>query len=149
MVWKLFLWSSLRKSYSICRENSGMAKFWPLYGQNLAISVQNSHFWVFLAYNFQTPLWIFLTPYVRKILVWRNFGPFKVKIWPFLAKKWQFWEFLTCNIQTLLLILLIFGTEVVLMVFFVFLFPSFFSFYAFPGNQSYIVLFPIEPSSKF
>ena len=29
-------------------------------GQNLAIFVQNSHFWVFLAYNFQTPLWIFL-----------------------------------------------------------------------------------------
>ena len=29
-------------------------------GQNLAIFGQNSHFWVFLAYNFQTPLWIFL-----------------------------------------------------------------------------------------
>ena len=26
----------------------------------MAISVQNSHFWVFLAYNFQMPLWIFL-----------------------------------------------------------------------------------------
>ena len=29
-------------------------------GQNLAIFGQNSRFWVFLAYNFQTPLWIFL-----------------------------------------------------------------------------------------
>ena len=29
-------------------------------GQNLAIFGQNSHFWVFLAYIFQTPLWIFL-----------------------------------------------------------------------------------------
>ena len=29
-------------------------------GQNFAIFGQNSHFWVFLAYNFQTPLWIFL-----------------------------------------------------------------------------------------
>ena len=29
MVWKLFLWSSLRKSYSICPENSDLAKLWP------------------------------------------------------------------------------------------------------------------------
>ena len=29
LAWKLFLVSSLRKSYSICRENSDMAKFWP------------------------------------------------------------------------------------------------------------------------
>ena len=29
-------------------------------GQNLVIFDQNSRFWVFLAYNFQTPLWIFL-----------------------------------------------------------------------------------------
>ena len=35
-VWKLFLWSSLRKSYSICRENSEMAKIWPFFGKNLA-----------------------------------------------------------------------------------------------------------------
>ena len=29
LVRKIFLWSPLRKSYSICRENSDMAKLWP------------------------------------------------------------------------------------------------------------------------
>ena len=29
LMWELFLWSSLRKSYSICLENSDLAKFWP------------------------------------------------------------------------------------------------------------------------
>ena len=29
LVWNIFLWSPLRKSYSICRENSYMAKLWP------------------------------------------------------------------------------------------------------------------------
>ena len=40
LVWKLFLWSSLRKSYSICRENSDMANFlqsetkiWPFFAK--------------------------------------------------------------------------------------------------------------------
>ena len=72
MVWKLFLWSSLRKSYSICRENSDMAEFWP----------------------------------------------FKTKIWPFFWQNWQFWEFFTYNFKTPPWIFLIFGMEVVLMVFF-------------------------------
>ena len=29
LVWKLFLCSSLKKLYSICRENSKMTKIWP------------------------------------------------------------------------------------------------------------------------
>ena len=60
LLWKLFLWSSLRKSYSVCRENSDMKEFlpfktkiWPFFGENW-------QFWEFLTYNFQTPLWIFL-----------------------------------------------------------------------------------------
>ena len=60
MVWKLFLWSSLRKSNSICLENSDLAKLrpfktkiWPFFGKNWL-------FWEFLTYNFQTQLWIFL-----------------------------------------------------------------------------------------
>ena len=56
-VWKLFLWSSLRKSYSICRENSDMAKFWPWNSENLVHLRPILEFW---SYNFQMPLWIFL-----------------------------------------------------------------------------------------
>ena len=60
LVWKLFLWSSLRKSYSICRENSYMAKFWPFKTKFWPFFGQNWQFWEFLTYNFQTQLWIFL-----------------------------------------------------------------------------------------
>ena len=60
-------------------------------------------------------LWKNHTLYAMKILVWQNFADFNTKIWPFSAKNWQFWEFLTCNIQTLLWIWLMFGTEVVVM----------------------------------
>ena len=37
LVWKLFLWSFLRKSYSICQENSDMAKFWSWNSKILSI----------------------------------------------------------------------------------------------------------------
>ena len=40
------------------------------------------------------------------------------KIWPFFGQNWQFWKFLTYNFQTRLWIFLIYGTEVVLVVFF-------------------------------
>ena len=60
------------------------------------------------------------TLYAGKILVWRNFGHFKVK-------NSQFLVFLTYNIQMLLWILQFSGLEVVLVVFLVF-FP-FFSFF--------------------
>ena len=38
-------------------------------GQNLAIFGKNSHFWVFLAYIFQTPLWIFLIFRIEVVLI--------------------------------------------------------------------------------
>ena len=57
---RLFWWSSLRKSYSICQENSDMAKFWPFKTRILATLCQNWQFWKLLASSFQTPLWIFL-----------------------------------------------------------------------------------------
>ena len=60
MVWKLFLWSFLRKSYFICRESSDMAKFWPYKRKIWPVFGQNWLFWEFLTYNFQIPLWIFL-----------------------------------------------------------------------------------------
>ena len=60
MVWKLFLWSSLRKSYSICLESSDLAKFWPFKTKICAFFGQNWLFWEFLTYNFPTQLWIFL-----------------------------------------------------------------------------------------
>ena len=72
LVGKFFLCFSLWKSYSICRENSDMAEFWP----------------------------------------------FKTKIWPFFGENWLFWEFLTYNFQTQLWIFLVFGMEIVFMVFF-------------------------------
>ena len=60
MVWKLFLWSSLRKSYSICLENSDLAKLWPFKTKIWPFFGKNWLFWEFLTYNFQTQLWIFL-----------------------------------------------------------------------------------------
>ena len=59
-------------------------------------------------------LWENHTLYAGKILIWRNL----VHLRPFFGQNWQFWEFLTYNFQTLLWIFLIFGMEVVLMVFF-------------------------------
>ena len=50
LLWKLFLWSSFRKSHSICWKNSDIAKFGP----------KNWLFWEFLTYNFSTQLRIFL-----------------------------------------------------------------------------------------
>ena len=50
-VWKLFLWSSLRKSYSICLENSDMAKFWPFKTKIWPFFGQNWLFWEFFTYN--------------------------------------------------------------------------------------------------
>ena len=43
-----------------------------------------------------------------------KFGPFKA----IFGQNWQFWEFLTYNFQTRLWIFLIYGMEVVLVVFF-------------------------------
>ena len=60
LVWKLFLWSSLRKSYSICLENSDLAKLWPYKTKIWPFFGKNWLFWEFLTYNFQTQLWIFL-----------------------------------------------------------------------------------------
>ena len=60
MVWKLFLWSSLRKSYSICLENSDLAKLWPFKTDIWLFFGKNWLFWEFLTYSFQTQLWIFL-----------------------------------------------------------------------------------------
>ena len=59
LVWKLFLWSFLRKSYSICLENSDLAKFWSFKKKIWPFLGQNWQFSEFLTYNFQTPLWIF------------------------------------------------------------------------------------------
>ena len=134
MVWKLFLWSSLRKSYSICRENSDMAKFWPFKTKIWPFFGQNWQFWEFLTYNFQTPLWIFLI-FGMEVVLMMFFEKFILyipgKFWygDILAlllrlKFGHFWpkmkvlRVLTCNIQTLLWIFLIFGMEAVLMVFF-------------------------------
>ena len=114
------------KIYSICRENSDMAEFWPFKTKIWPFFVQNWQFWEFLIYNFQMRLWIF------PILVWKlfllsslsksysiclensdleKFWPFKTKIWPFFGQNWLFWEFLTYNFQTQLWIFLIFGME--------------------------------------
>ena len=60
MVWKLFLSSSLRKSYSICLENSDLAKLWPFKTKTWPFFGKNWLFWEFLTWNYQTPLWIFL-----------------------------------------------------------------------------------------
>ena len=60
MVWKLFLWSSLRKSYSIYLENSDLAKLWPFKTKIWPFFGKNWLFWEFLTYSFQTQLWIFL-----------------------------------------------------------------------------------------
>ena len=57
---KLLLRSSLRKSYSICRENSDMVECWPFKTKIWPFFCQNWQFWEFFTYNFQTPLWIFL-----------------------------------------------------------------------------------------
>ena len=88
---------------------------------------QNWQFWRFLAFNFQTLLWFFLIfgmevvlmVLFQKIILWENsdmvkFGPLKA----IFGQNWLFWEFLTYNFQTPLWIFLIFGMEVVLMVFF-------------------------------
>ena len=60
MVWKLFMWSSLRKSYSICLENSDLAKLWPFKTKIWPFFGKNWLFWEFLTYDFQTQLWIIL-----------------------------------------------------------------------------------------
>ena len=60
MVWKLFLWSSLRKSYSICLENSDLVNLWPFKTKIWPFFGKNWLFWEFLTYNFQTQIWIFL-----------------------------------------------------------------------------------------
>ena len=88
-------------------------------------------------------LWKNHTLYAGKILVWRNFGHFKAKIWTFCAKIAIFVCFWSVIFIMLLWILLIFGMEVVLMIFF-FSFPTLFMFWAFPGNQSYFVLLIIS-----
>ena len=49
-----------KKTYSICRENSDMAKFWPFKTKIRPFFGQNWQFWEFLTFNFQTRLWIFL-----------------------------------------------------------------------------------------
>ena len=59
LVWKLLLWSSLRKSYSVYRENSDMAKFWPFKTKIWPFFGQNTVMRLF-TYNFQAPPWIFL-----------------------------------------------------------------------------------------
>ena len=48
LVWKLFLWSCLRKSYYIYRENSDMAKFWPFRTQTLPFLAKVDNFESFL-----------------------------------------------------------------------------------------------------
>ena len=95
-------------------------KFWD--GQNLAIFCKNWKFWRVLAFNYQTPLWIFLifgmkvvlmAPFQKIILYllensdMARFGPFKA----IFGQNWQFWKFLTYNFQTQLWIFLIFGME--------------------------------------
>ena len=101
---------------------------WPKFG----------HFWPkltilkILAFNFQTPLWIFLIFGMEVVLmmlfekiilymlgkVWYGkllvIGQNLAIFWP----KLKVWEFLTYNIQTPLWIFLFFGMEVLLMVFF-------------------------------
>ena len=129
MVWKLFLRSSLRKSYFIWRENYDMVKFLPFKTKIRPFFGQNWQFWEFLTYNFQTPPWIFLIfgmefvlmVFFEKIILYMlensdmaKFGPFKA----FFGQNWQFWPFLAFNFQTPPWIFLIFGMEVVLMVLF-------------------------------
>ena len=102
--------------------------------QNLAILGQNSYFLsVFGLYLHNTSinfhnfwygnypcglLWENHTLYAEKILIWRNFGHLRPKFGHFLAKNWQYWEFLTYNFQTPLWIFLIFSMKIVLMVLF-------------------------------
>ena len=54
------------------------------------------------------------TLYAGKILIWQNL----VHLRPFFGQNRQFWEFLTYNFQTPQWIFILFGMEVVLMVFF-------------------------------
>ena len=51
MVWKLFFWSSLRKSYSICLENSDLAKLWPFKTKIWPFFGKNWLFWPLIPYN--------------------------------------------------------------------------------------------------
>ena len=132
MVWKLFLWSSLRKSYSICLENSDLAKFWSFKAKIWPFLAKIDSFESFSTYNFQTRLWIFLIFGMEvvlmvlfekiilympgKHLIWWNFGYLRPKFCHFF-QNWQFWEFFTYNFQTPLWIFLSFGMEAVLMVY--------------------------------
>ena len=74
LVLKLFLWSSFRKSYSICLENSDMASFWPFKAKIWPFSGQNWLFWEFLADNFQTRLWIFHIFGMELVWIWLSPG---------------------------------------------------------------------------
>ena len=144
MVRKLFLRSSLTKSYSICQENSGIAYFGPfkaLFGPKLTILRD-------FDCNFQTPLWIFLIFGTEVVLMvffeeiilympgkfwYGNFWPFKTKIWPFLAKNDFFESFWLITFKR--------SYE-----FSWFLLWNFFEFWVFLGNQSYCVLFSFFPA---
>ena len=57
----------LRKSYSMCLENSNLVKLWPFKMKIWQFFGKKLLFWEFLTYNFQTQLWIFL------IFVWNFF----------------------------------------------------------------------------
>ena len=130
MVWKLFWWSSLRKSYFICWVNSDMAKF----GLFKDCFGQNWQFWEFLPITFKRR---YESSY---FLVWKLFTLCSLKksnsaclknskmfkIWPFVPKFPPFWEFLASIFQKWLQISLPFF--------------NFFEFLLFPGNQSYCVL---------
>ena len=67
-LWKLFLWSSLRKLYFICWENSDMAEFWP-FKTKIWHFCQNLQIWEFLTYNFQMPRWLFLIFGMEVVLI--------------------------------------------------------------------------------
>ena len=119
MVWKLFLWSSLRKSYCICLEILIWRNFGHFYPKFTV-------FLEFLTYNFQTLLWIFLIWSFRENhTLYADCEMFK--IWPFLTKFRPLCEFLAFIFQKWLQISLPFF--------------NFFEYWLFPGNQSYCVLF--------
>ena len=99
----------LRKSYSICLENSDLAKFWPLKTKIWPVFGQDWLLWEFFTYNFQTQLWILLSfgikvvlmVFFEKIIVYMPGNSEMAKIWPFVTKirpcfgqNWHFWEFL-------------------------------------------------------
>ena len=162
LVCNLFLWSSSRKSYFICQENSDMAKLWPFktkfwpflakidcFGSFWPITSKRSYeSSYFLELNF-FEFWLFSgnqSYYV--LLVWKLFccSSFRksysiclensdlAKFWPFKTKIWPFLAKIYC-FESFWPITSKRSYESSY-----FLVLNFFEFWLFPGNQSYCVL---------